>query len=103
METNNLFDSNVDSKEWDDAPSVEWDMPNLKIVRLRLLSDIGFPFWDVSYCYGKIQGKAVRVQLPFSQLPKKGMKNFIVKQAQKYKVFAKGLGILDDSNISTLK
>ena len=32
---------------------VYWDDPRLKrITRLRLLSDPGFPLWDVSYCYG---------------------------------------------------
>ena len=29
--------------------TVYWTEPNLKITRLRLISDRGFPYWDVSY------------------------------------------------------
>lgn len=81
---------------------VDWTDPNLKrVVRLRLLSDPGFPMWDVSYCVGEMKdGKAVHVQLPFDQLPKKGMRGMIVKWAKQDKVFAQGLGIFDA--ISTL-
>jgi hypothetical protein len=65
-----------------------------------LLSDPGYPYWDVSYCHGEINGRKVRVQLPFSELPKYQVVQTIIKYAKQDKVFAKGLGILD--NISTL-
>lgn len=72
-----------------------------KIVRLRLLSDPGFPMWDVSYCTGVMSdGEVVDVMLPFSQLPKRGYKRAIVNYAKKDGIFAKGIGVLD--NISTL-
>ena len=50
-----------------------WNDPQLKrITRLRLLSDPGLDFWDVSYCYGEDQnGEPCRVALPFSQLRRK--------------------------------
>ncbi len=82
--------------------SIDWDDPELKeITRLRLLSDPGLPWWDVSYCYGETQdGEAVNVNLPFAQLPKKGMRRAIVLAAKKDGVFAKGLRIFD--NLSTL-
>jgi hypothetical protein len=80
--------------------TVDWAEPGLKVTRLRLLSDPGLPFWDVSYCHGEINGEQVRVALPFSQLPKRGMRKAIVEQAIRDGVFAKGLGILD--NVSTL-
>jgi hypothetical protein len=52
---------------------VLWNDPDLKqITRLRLLTDPGFPAWDVSYCHGVLKdGTKVNVCLPFSQLPKR--------------------------------
>lgn len=83
--------------------TVDWTEPDLYITRLRLLSDPGFPAWDVSYCYGRIKatGEVVRVELPFSQLPKGGkLTRAIVEYAKKDGVYARGIGILD--NISCL-
>lgn len=82
--------------------TLQWNDKRLAYVsRLRLLSDPGFPFWDVSYCHGyTTDKKKVRVALPFSQLPKRNMKKAIIDYAKKDGVYAKGIGILD--NISTL-
>jgi len=80
--------------------TVDWTTPGLKITRLRLLSDPGFPMWDVSYCNGELDGKPVAVQLPFSQLPKRRVANEIIKYAKADGVYAKGTGIL--GAISTL-
>lgn len=81
---------------------VDWTDKRLKtITRLRIVSDPGFPVWDVTYCHGELQdGTPCAVQLPFSQLPKKNLTGFIIEAAKKDGVFAKGLGILD--NISKL-
>ena len=81
---------------------VDWSEPGLKVIRLRILTDRDYPFWDVSYCHGMLDGRPVRVQLPFDRLPKRGFKKFIVECAKKEKIFAKGLGILDDNVISKL-
>ena len=70
------------------------------MTRLRLLSDPGFPYWDVSYCDGELDGYHVRVQLPFNQLKKRNIAGQIIEYAKRDKVFAKGIGILDC--ISTL-
>lgn len=78
--------------------TVDWTADGLYITRLRLLSDSGFPMWDVSYCYGEIAGEPVRVQLPFSQLPKKGMRAALLKEAKATGKFIRGLF----DNISTL-
>lgn len=75
-----------------------WTTPGLEITRLRLLSDPGFPVWDVSYCHGTLNGRHVDVQLPFSQLPKRGMKSALYKEAKDTGAFIKGLF----SAISTL-
>ena len=82
----------------DGVDSVCWTTPGLEITRLRLLSDPGFPAWDVSYCHGILDGRHVDVRLPFSQLPKYKMKSWLYKEAQKTGVFIKGLF----SSISTL-
>ena len=78
--------------------SVDWTEPGLYITRLRLLSDPGFPLWDVSYCYGTIGNETVEVRLPFSQLPKRNMKAALYKEAKATGKFIKGLF----DNISTL-
>jgi hypothetical protein len=79
---------------------VDWATKGLYVTRLRLLSDPGFPVWDVSYCHGVLDGKHVDVELPFDQLPKRNYRGFIVQEAKRERVYAKALGILD--NISTL-
>jgi hypothetical protein len=84
---------------------VDWaDKRLAKIERLRLVSDPGFPFWDVSYCYGRLKtGGKVSVQVPFSgpaMLPKRALQKTILFWAKKEGVYAKGLGIFNA--ISTL-
>jgi hypothetical protein len=81
---------------------VTWDDDALEsIVRLRLISDPGFPAWDVSYCWGRLtDGTPVRVSLPFFQLPKRGTNAAIVAEARRAGVFAKRLGIFDAISLS---
>ena len=83
-----------------EARTVDWTEPGLRVTRLRLLSDPGFPAWDVSYCWGMIGDEFVEVRLPFDQLPKRGFRRAIVEYAKEDGVYARGLGILD--NVSTL-
>jgi hypothetical protein len=90
-------------KQFSSIRSVYWNHPGLKVTRLRLLGDKGFPFYDVSYCYGVLEdGENVKVLLPFQQLPVKAYKYWIVCHAKKEKIFAADLGIISDSNISIL-
>lgn len=98
-EMNSLGDQEMPAH---DARVIYWDYPGLYVYRLRLLSDPGYPEWDVKYCYGRLDtGELVRVDLPFSQLKKHlPLKEQIVRFASADGVFAKKLGILD--NISTL-
>lgn len=73
------------------------------IFRLRMVSDPGFPMWDVSYCYGVTKdGETCRVRLPETQFPKRNLKGAIIEMCKREKVFAKGLGLLDSSNYSFL-
>lgn len=76
-------------------PTVDWTEPGLRITRLRLVTDRGFPAWDVSYCHGILDGRHVDVRLPFHQLPKRGLVRAIIAEAKRDGVYAKGTGILD--------
>lgn len=98
METNSLTNKQRESQA-NAKRSVCWTTPGLYITRLRLLSDLGFPEWDVSYCYGEIKGESVIVNLPFSQLPKYGMRAELFKEAKATGKFIRGLF----DNISTLQ
>lgn len=85
------------------AGTVDWTYEGLRITRLRLLSDPGYPHWDVSYCHGLLpDGRHVDVRLPFSELRKwhKSLKQQIVEYAIQSGISAKRTGILDV--ISTL-
>jgi len=74
------------------APTVEWTEPGLVLTRLRLLSDPGFPVWDVSYCHGEIDGEPVVVQLPFDQIPKgKRFWRFLIAHGKRDGVYVKRL------------
>lgn len=105
-ETNGLTDGQA-YHAVDRSLNVYWHDPRLgRITRLRLLSDPGFPWWDVSYCHGELKdGTPCTVTLPFDQLPKTkhgqgGIQRAIIEHAKKDGVYAKGLGIFDA--ISTL-
>jgi hypothetical protein len=99
-ESNGLINGTDYHKEYSGARTVQWTQPGLRITRLRLLSDPGYPAWDVSYCHGEIGDEKVRVELPFSQLPKKRMLATIVSHAKRDGVNAKRIGVFDA--ISTL-
>jgi hypothetical protein len=90
---------------------VDWTHPGLKVERLRLVSDPGLAWWDVSYCYGRVGGKKVSVSLPFYQLRRNhrylghfvkapSLASQLVEWGKKDGVHVKSLGILDC--ISTL-
>jgi hypothetical protein len=106
-ETNGLIDANAfhNNVTYKIERTLYWSDPELKrITRLRLVSDPGYPVWDVSYCTGEdTNGNPVDVQVPFSELPKgKGaMVGEIVRCAKQDNVYAKGLGIFNGV-ISTL-
>jgi hypothetical protein len=99
-ETNGLVSGADYHRSRGNPRTVSWKTKGLRVTRFRILSDPGFPMWDVSYCHGMIGDEHVDVSLPFFQLPKRGWKRFIVEQAKRDGVYAKGLGILD--NVSSL-
>jgi len=91
VEINGLVNAGAYHDEFCNASCVPWDTPGLTITRLRLLSDPGFPAWDVSYCHGSLDGEPVVVALPFDQLPKRQMKRALYAHAKSTGRFIKGL------------
>ena len=104
LESNHWDGSQV--REWLDAieDTVQLEDPRLaRINRLRLLSDPGFPFWDVSYCYGTLKdGSRVRVSLPRHQFSKRALKKDLLDMCKEAGVYGKGLGLFDPETISRL-
>ena len=104
----------LESNHWDGTQVQEWlddldgtvqlEDPRLaRIARLRLLSDPGFPFWDVSYCYGVLKdGTKVRVSLPRHQFTKRTLKADLIDMCREAGVYGKGLGLFDPETISRL-
>ena len=84
-----------------DAITVGWTDRDLsRITRLRLLTEPGFPLYDVSYCWGGLHsGRKVEVRLPFDQLPRKNMRGAIIEAAKQDGVYASGLGVFDALSI----
>jgi hypothetical protein len=103
METNPIDDRFKEIRE-QLRGSVELTDDRLRrIVRLRLVSDPGFPLWDLSYCYGELKdGTWVRVILPWHQFSRKFLRRDLVAMCKEVGIYGKGIGILDDSVISTL-
>lgn len=93
-------------QDWLDAieETVDLSDPRLaRIARLRLLSDPGFPYWDVSYCYGVLKdGARVRVRLTRCQFGKRTLKRDLIDMCREAGVYGKGLGLFDPETISRL-
>lgn len=101
-ETSPLSESGIDHHDYSGAATLDLEDRRLvKVTRLRLLSEPGTPFWDLSYCYGlDVDGKPVRVSLPRHQFPKRNLSRALVDMAREAGRYAKGMGLLDA--VSTL-
>ena len=95
MQYNSLGD--VNGEEFHRLPyqgEVHWTSSDLKrIVRIRYLTDPGYPSWDLSYCYGLNQSdQKVRITgLPYQLQRGIPMVNQLVEAAKKDGVYLKGL------------
>lgn len=75
-----------------------------RITRLRLLTEPGYPYFDVSYVYGVLKdGTHVRIEGAPTHLRRKAIKADLIAWAKEEKAYAKGLGLLDDSVWSILR
>lgn len=96
-ETNSIRDYSG-SQPGPDAETVGLHEARLaRITRLRLVTDPGFPYWDVSYCWGELDdGTPVRVQLPFGQVRRgPGFTRRLVAEFAREGRNAKRMGALD--------
>lgn len=83
---------------------VDFDDPRLvRITRLRLVTDPGFPLWDVSYVYGRLaDGTDVRVQLPQWQFSKRNLNRELIEMCKAAGKYGKAMGIFDPLVVSKL-
>ena len=104
-ETNPLWTSEV-THETIEVYTTLGDPDLARITRLRLLTDPGCPFFDISYCYGVMKdGRHARIEgghMPVS-LGRRTLKRDLIEWARAEGAYAKGLGLLDDSNWSILR
>jgi len=104
VETNSIPDGYHEAVTKNLAETVELDDPRLaRIVRLRLVTDPGFPFFDLSYCHGQLRdGTFVRVQLPQFQFSKRELNRELIAMCKAAGVYGKALGIFDPEVVSKL-
>jgi len=75
-----------------------------RITRLRLLTDPGCPFFDISYVYGVLKdGRHCRIDGAPQSLRRRNLKGDLIAWAREEGVNAKALGLLDDNNWSILR
>lgn len=75
-----------------------------RITRLRLLTEPGYPYFDISYVYGVLKdGRHCRIEGAPMHLGRKTIKRDLIAWAKEEGAYAKGLGLLDDSNWSILR
>jgi hypothetical protein len=102
-ETNPLWVSEVTHETVKE--SVRLGDPRLdRVVRLRLLTDPGYPYFDISYVYGVLKdGTHVRIDAHPGSLRRRAIKTDLINWAREEGVNAKRLGLLDDNNWSILR
>lgn len=92
--------------------TVNWELGDIQlsdprlisINRLRLLTEPGYPYYDVSYCYGTLaDGTHVRVDIGTTHLGRRTIKSELIQLAKDAGRFAKGMGLLDEANWSILR
>lgn len=88
-----------------DREAIEFDelqaSDHIQLDRLRLVTDSGFPMYDISYVHLNVNGKPVDVtfSFPVSQLNKRTYKKELYDICKKQGIFIKGLF----DNISILR
>lgn len=106
-EDNNIADAAYDHTALAHGVTVDLSDPDLvRVDRIRLLTERGCPFFDLSYCYGTLRdGRHVRVDLgryQFARARGKSIKSQLVDCARAAGRHAHGLHMLDADVISIL-
>ena len=104
-ETNPLWASESTHENVDFSIRCTLGDPRLeRITRLRLLTEPGYPYFDISYVYGVLKdGTHVRIDGAPMHLGRKTIKRDLIEWAKGEGAYAKGLGLLDDSCWSILR
>jgi hypothetical protein len=83
----------------------ELDAQGGRVTRLRLLTERGYPFYDISYAHGVLpsgQVVALRTDGCPDRLRRSCLKSDLIAWAREQGVSAKRLGLLDEGNWSRL-
>lgn len=104
-ETNNIAFAEYNYEQVDYDEYVTLGDPRLaSIDRLRLLTEPGYPYYDISYCYGTLKdGRHVRISGAPQHLRRSKPKADLIAWAREEGAYAKGLGLLDEDNWSVLR
>jgi hypothetical protein len=104
-ETNPLWTSEATHENVDFSIHVTLGSPEVaRVVRLRLLTEPGYPYFDISYCYVQLKdGRYARLSDTPMSLGRKTLKRDLIAWAREEGAYAKGLGLLDDNNWSILR
>lgn len=104
-ETNPLWTSEATHENVDYSIHIELGDPQVKrVVRLRLLTEPGYPYMDISYVYVQMRdGRYARLSgnVPMS-ISRRKPKADLIAWAREEGVNAKALGLLDENNWSIL-
>lgn len=94
-------DEDLDFMNWDDFKDIVANgSQTFEILRIRFITDSGFPFYDLSYFHVRIDGKKTEIlDSPFSQVNKKFFKNKLYEILKKEGVYLPNFF----SRVSTLK
>lgn len=110
-ETNPLSDAGHDWDNFDhdrDYTLSELQAAGGTVSRLRLLTEGGYPYMDISYCHATLpNGRNVRVNLADAPDIRKGkgsqpFKADLIEWAKRQNVYGKKIGLLDEGNWSIL-
>lgn len=104
-ETNPIWASEATHETVDFSVHCTLGDPRVKrVLRLRMLTEPGYPYFDISYCYAELKdGTQVRLAGVPAQVGRKTIKRDLIAWAREEGAYAKGLGLLDDSTWSILR
>lgn len=100
-----VYETNPITKDFhnEDFECISWQelqgLKNVKSERIRFVTDPGFPFWDCSYFYIRVNNKRFRVlNHPFQQIKKGNLKGQLYNILKHEGIFINGFF----NSISTL-
>ena len=104
IETNGLVDGYHDTVDYTEPYTLaDLAAEGGKVTRLRMLTERGYPYLDISYAHGTLpDGRTVPLVIPAATCPGAAPSALIIEWAKAEGVYAKDLGLLDEGNWSIL-